>query len=215
MTRYDRRQQGLAICLAMLAGFVDALAFIYLGGFFVSFMSGNSTRLGVGLIEGSASTYLAAGLIPLFVLGAALGSSIGHFAKSRRRFVVLGFVTSCLVLAAGLSSFGLMHYAIVAMVIAMGAENTVFEREGEVSIGLTYMTGSLVKLGQRLAHAFLGGSPLSWLPYLLLWSGLVSGVALGAASYARFGLTSLWIAALAGATLTLVVVRLDRDQQKA
>tara|TARA_R110000868_G_scaffold1276_3_gene9969 strand:+ start:3099 stop:3698 length:600 start_codon:yes stop_codon:yes gene_type:complete len=196
----------------MLAGFVDALAFIYLGGFFVSFMSGNSTRLGVGLVEGSSSAYLAAGLIPLFVLGAASGSAVGHFAKERRRFVVLGFVTLCLLVAAGLSTVGLTHYAIVATVIAMGAENTVFEREGEVSIGLTYMTGSLVKLGQRLAQAVLGGPRLSWLPYFLLWAGLVSGVALGAASYARFGLNSLWIATLAGLALTLVVPLLDRKQ---
>lgn len=215
MTRYDRRQQGLAICLAMLAGFVDALAFIYLGGFFVSFMSGNSTRLGVALVEGSSNAYLTAGLIPLFVLGAALGSAIGHFAKTRRRFVVLAFVTLCLFVAAGLSAAGLMHYAIVAMVIAMGAENTVFEREGEVSIGLTYMTGSLVKLGQRLAQAFLGGPRLSWLPYFLLWAGLVSGVALGAASYTRFGLDSLWIAAVTGFILTLVAVRLERDVRVA
>tara|TARA_R110000868_G_scaffold107362_4_gene293802 strand:- start:31054 stop:31653 length:600 start_codon:yes stop_codon:yes gene_type:complete len=197
----------------MLAGFVDALAFIYLGGFFVSFMSGNSTRLGVALVDGSADAFLAAGLIPLFVLGAASGSVIGHFAKTRRRFTVLGFVTLCLFIAAGLSGVGLMHYAVVAMVIAMGAENTVFEREGEVSIGLTYMTGSLVKLGQKLAQAILGGPRLSWLPYFLLWSGLVSGVALGAASYTRFGLGSLWLAAFAGLLLTLVVTLLDRDQR--
>ena len=211
MTRYDRRQQGLAVSLAMLAGFVDALAFIYLGGFFVSFMSGNSTRLGVGLVDGSASAYLAAGLIPLFVLGAALGSAIGHYAKQRHRVVVLGFVTLCLFVAAGLSAFGWMHYAIIAMVIAMGAENTVFEREGEVSIGLTYMTGSLVKLGQRLSQAFLGGARWSWLPYFLLWGGLVSGVALGAASYAHFGLASLWMAAVASSVLMILAAVSEKD----
>lgn len=211
MTRYDRRQQGLAISLAMLAGFVDALAFIYLGGFFVSFMSGNSTRLGVGLVDGSASAYIAAGLIPLFVLGAASGSAIGHFAKKRRRAVVMGLVTSCLFVAAVLNASGQMHYAIIAMVIAMGAENTVFERDGEVSIGLTYMTGSLVKLGQKLAQAFLGGARLSWLPYFLLWGGLVSGVALGAASYAHIGLGSLWIAASASALLMIFAAVSERD----
>lgn len=33
------------------------------------------------------------------------------------------------------------------MALAMGAENNVFERNGEVSIGVTYMTGSLVGSG--------------------------------------------------------------------
>ena len=49
MTRYDSRRWFLAACLAALAGYVDAIGFLKLGGLFVSFMSGNSTRLAVGL----------------------------------------------------------------------------------------------------------------------------------------------------------------------
>ncbi|WP_164153920.1 DUF1275 family protein, partial [Stenotrophomonas maltophilia] len=48
MQRTESPLVVIAICLAALAGFVDALAFTSLGGFFASFMSGNSTRLGVG-----------------------------------------------------------------------------------------------------------------------------------------------------------------------
>lgn len=55
MTPYDKRAQALAIRLSALAGYVDAIGFIQPGGFFVSFMSGNSTRLGVGPIAGAAS----------------------------------------------------------------------------------------------------------------------------------------------------------------
>ncbi len=55
------------------------------------------------------------------------------------------------------------------MAMAMGAENIVFERNGEVSIGVTYMTGSLVKLGQRMVVALLGTDRLGWVPYLYLW----------------------------------------------
>ena len=51
MTRYDSRRWFLAACLAALAGYVDAIGFLKLGGLFVSFMSGNSTRLAVGLAE--------------------------------------------------------------------------------------------------------------------------------------------------------------------
>jgi uncharacterized membrane protein YoaK (UPF0700 family) len=53
VNRYDRRIRTLAAGLSALAGYVDAIGFIKLGGFFVSFMSGNSTRLGVGLAHGS------------------------------------------------------------------------------------------------------------------------------------------------------------------
>ena len=44
--------QALALSLAVLAGYVDSLGFLQLGGVFVSFMSGNSTRLAVSLAEG-------------------------------------------------------------------------------------------------------------------------------------------------------------------
>jgi uncharacterized membrane protein YoaK (UPF0700 family) len=37
----------------------------------------------------------------------------------------------------------------------MGAENALFERDGEVQIGLTDMTGTLVKFGQRLFSALM------------------------------------------------------------
>ena len=46
MIHFDRRIRLPAAYLSALAGYVDALAFLKLGGFFVSFISGNSTRLG-------------------------------------------------------------------------------------------------------------------------------------------------------------------------
>lgn len=49
MTTHDLRTQALAAALAALAGYVDASGFLSTGGYFVSFMSGNSTRLGIGV----------------------------------------------------------------------------------------------------------------------------------------------------------------------
>ena len=46
MKDYRRRDIALAAGLSGVAGYVDAIGFLKLGGFFVSFMSGNSTRLG-------------------------------------------------------------------------------------------------------------------------------------------------------------------------
>ncbi|MBM0207194.1 DUF1275 family protein, partial [Micromonospora sp. STR1s_5] len=75
------------------------------------------------------------------------------------------------------------------MATAMGTLNNVFERNGEVSIALTYMTGSLVKLGQRLAAACLGRDRFGWLPYLGLWLSFVAGAIAAAAAYPIVGLT--------------------------
>lgn len=195
MTRYDKRVQALAVGLSALAGYVDALGFIHLGGYFVSFMSGNSTRLGVGLVERAHSAAVASGLIGLFVAGVIIGSLVGRHARGHRRFSVLIVVTVALSAAAALNETGAATAAVILMVIAMGAENAVFERDGEVHIGLTYMTGTLVKFGQRLADAASGGPRFAWSPYLFLWLGLVGGAVGGAVTFAHLGLSGLWLAA--------------------
>ncbi len=73
----SRRNVALACALSALAGYVDGIGFLHLGGLFVSFMSGNSTRMGVSLAQGQWWNALEAlGLIALFVTGAAAGSLI-------------------------------------------------------------------------------------------------------------------------------------------
>ena len=195
MTRHSRRIQSLAVGLSALAGYVDASGFIALHGYFVSFMSGNSTRLAVGLADDWSQVSLVAGLIGTFVAGVVAGSLTGHLAGTRRSVVVLALVAVLLGAAAAFGMAGMRRTAIVAMGLAMGAENATFERDGEVQIGLTYMTGMLVKVGQRVAAALLGNAPLAWLPYLLMWCGLVAGAVVGALVYPRLGFASLWIAA--------------------
>src|SRR5437667_12686108 len=81
----------LACALSALAGYVDAIGFLHLGGLFVSFMSGNSTRMGVSLAEGQWWSALESlGLIALFVVGAGAGGFIvlGHGAN-RQPWVLL------------------------------------------------------------------------------------------------------------------------------
>jgi uncharacterized membrane protein YoaK (UPF0700 family) len=184
-----------AISLAALAGYVDATGFIQLGGFFVSFMSGNSTRAAVGLVQHLPDAGIAFTLIGSFVAGVICGSLAGGFAGQRRRGVVLLVVAALLAAAAAFHGFGAVMLAGAAMAFAMGAENAIFEHQGEVRVGLTYMTGALVKFGQRIAGALRGGPPLAWAPHLFLWLGLVGGAIAGAASYPLVGAGALWFAA--------------------
>jgi uncharacterized membrane protein YoaK (UPF0700 family) len=207
MVRYPRTVWMFSACLAALAGFVDALGFMHLGGFFVSFMTGNTTRLAVGASVHLPDTLLAAGLIGLFVVGVILGTLLSR----NRPAVSLSLVAALLVGAGAFHALAYDSVAIVLVVLAMGAENTVFQRDGEVSIGLTYVTGTLVKLGQRVATALCGGSRTDWVPYALLWLGLASGAALGAFAYSRIGLDGLWIAAGVSLVLTLWAFRAELD----
>ena len=214
MTRYDKRVRAFAACLSALAGFVDAVGFVELGGFFVSFMSGNSTRLGVGLAGRAADAALAGWLIAAFVLGVAGGVIVGRRAGARRRLAVLLLVTVLLAAAALAGDAGARMAAAAAMALAMGAENAIFDRGGEVSVGLTYMTGTLVKLGQRLATLLTGGASPAWAPYLVLWAGFVAGAVGGALAYERLGLDSLWGAAAIALLLAAAAAAIGPDQEE-
>lgn len=197
-----RGNVALACALSALAGYIDGIGFIQLGGLFVSFMSGNSTRLGVSFAEGryiEAAT--ASGLIALFVLGAAAGSLIVLGRGSYRQATVLLAEAALLIAAASAAAFDAPHLAIAAIVLAMGLENAVFQIGGGAGLGLTYVTGALVKVGQLLAAGLTGGPRFAWLPNLGLWASLVVGAAFGALAYHRFALAAIWFAA----TLALVL----------
>ncbi len=196
----------LAACLSALAGFVDAVGFMYLGGYFVSFMSGNSTRLSVALISGDMAAFsLLLGIIFLFVMGAMLGSLVRSLCKSPPVATsVLVLLTCLLAVAALCNEMGQGFIAIALIILAMGAENSVFQRGGDLMVGLTYMSGTLVKVGQRLAEALTGGKKTAFVPYVLLWLGLISGGVVGALSFNSFGLHSLWIATFVALLFTLV-----------
>ena len=210
MRDYSRREIGLAACLSGVAGFVDAIGFLKLGGFFVSFMSGNSTRLGVGLGEVALRQVgLAGALIGLFVAGVIAGALVARLAATGRG-PVLALVAALLIAAAAAFSLSMDSLGVVCLVLAMGAENAVFQRDGEVAVGLTYMTGALVKAGQRMAAALTGGDRWAWAPYLLLWGALTLGAGVGAAAYLWAGTAAVWAPAALTAILAVRVNLVER-----
>jgi len=205
VTRYSGNLVALAVALAALAGFVDAIAFSALG-LFASFMSGNSTRFGVALSGGQPGlAAIAAALLLAFVAGVIAAAIVARLAGVRRGVMVLGMVAVLLALSAALSGIAPDRLDLLLAAAAMGATNGVFVADGEVTIGVTYMTGSLVRLGQRLAAALMGeGDRWGWLPYLALWGGFAAGAVMGAGAYLRIGLAGLWVAA--GVAVVLAVV---------
>lgn len=193
----------LACALSALAGYVDGIGFLHLGGLFVSFMSGNSTRMGVSIAGGQFRAAAEAfGLIALFVLGAAAGSLIVLGRSRRAQSLVLLAEGILLVVAGGSHQQGLDNLAVAAIVLAMGLENAVFQIGGGAGLGLTYVTGALVKVGQLLAAALTGGARFGWVPNLLLWAALVAGGVCGALVYRWIGLGAIWFAALGALALS-------------
>jgi uncharacterized membrane protein YoaK (UPF0700 family) len=202
----SRRNVLLACALSALAGYVDAIGFLHLGGLFVSFMSGNSTRMGVSLAEGQwASALESLGLIALFVIGAAAGSLIVLGRGVNRQPWVLLVEASLLGAAALAYAFDQSNVAVAAIVLAMGLENAVFQIHGGGGLGLTYVTGALVKVGQLAAVALTGGARWGWAPNLLFWAALVAGSLCGASAYHWINLAAIWFAAGSALALSAIV----------
>jgi uncharacterized membrane protein YoaK (UPF0700 family) len=189
---------GYAAGLSAIAGFVDGVAYLDLGGYFVSFMSGNTTRASAELLHGSISAVaLALGLVGFFTLGVVASSLAFGRARRYRRSLVLALTAMLLAAGAIAPVFGAAAVTPPLLAMSMGAVNTSYTRNGEVSVGLTYMTGTLVKAGQHFAAALTGGRHSPWLKYFALWAMILLGAVVGAFCYHRLNLGSLWIATVA------------------
>jgi uncharacterized membrane protein YoaK (UPF0700 family) len=205
----DRRTSRFAAALSATAGFVDAVGWLTSGGLFVSFMSGNVTKLGLGLAGHLDNALLGAGLLCSFVGGVVLGSLVGRAAGRRQQRHVLWLVTGMMALAAALLlQRALLVPAVLLLAAAMGAKNTVFAEDGEVKVGLTYMTGALVRVGKRIATALHGGDRLGWVAPLLLFLSMLAGATLGGLAFMVAGPRALWAAVAVMVGLSLYSERL-------
>lgn len=203
--RQGNQPAWLAWALSALAGYVDALGVIQLGGYFASFMSGNSTLTAISLSQGQLGRALQGlAVIGVFVAGVTAGA----WAVLRLGFVhrqrMLAAEAALLLLAALLASIGWNVPAMLLAIFAMGWENEVIRSAGVSGQPLTYMTGTLVKMAREIALALAGEGPAgAWLASLCLWLSFVAGAVIGALSHARLGLLGLWPAAICATLLSL------------
>lgn len=177
----------LSWVLAALAGVLGATAFTHSAGYFVTFMTGNAQRAVLGYFRGEVLLSVSAGtLLGCFVLGVVVAS------MCRRRFwathphgpIVL--TTMSLVCATLIdlidedwAEVNLDFPPIMLVVFGVGALNTSFVKDGEVSVPLSYVTGTLVKMGQGIERHMAGGTAADWLGYFLLFASFVLGAVIG------------------------------------
>ena len=98
--------------------------------------------------------------------------------------------------------------AVLIAAVAMGMLNATFVHDGQVSVPVTYVTGSLVKAGHQVANALLGGPRWDWARPALIWASLACGALLGGSLYSAMGgMPALWPALAALIALTLITWR--------
>lgn len=206
--------------LLLVAGFVDAIAFVYLQANFVSFMSGNTTVLGASSSVGRwADAGMCAGLIALFFLGVTIGSIVNR-SMSRPRERLLWMVFGGLTIGAAIAMWepgvvvdggvgGAGTVGMLVVAVATGMVNAVFEKDPSMPYGLTYVTGTLVTAARQLADVVVSvrRQPVSaavrraWLIPLGMWALLAVGAVIGGLCYRWISLSALWIPA--GAVLSM------------
>jgi len=131
---------GLVACLSVLAGMTDAIGFMATGDF-VSFMSGNTTRMAVAISDGELGLVLRLLLlVATFVVGNALGVVVSRLAGHRALPLLLSI--GALLCASAAWPFEQQLPALVAAIIAMGMLNAAVEEVNGLPIGLTYVTGA-------------------------------------------------------------------------
>jgi uncharacterized membrane protein YoaK (UPF0700 family) len=114
--------------------------------------------------------------------------------------VLLGLIAGMLGAGAGLLAAGYAIPFLALSALAMGLANNVFARDGEVTVGVTYMTGALVRFGQGIA-ARIARQPIpATRGYGLFWSALALGAATGG------GLCLIAPAIAAGAAVGLALL---------
>jgi uncharacterized membrane protein YoaK (UPF0700 family) len=192
------------VLLAWLAGWIDAAGYLRLNGVFLSFMSGNTTQLGVALAKGHGSTvFLITSVVVLFVVGVIAGE---WAAAIGARPLVLGGESVLLWMGAAANWLGPSSSSVVLvpLVLAMGIQNASVRRASGIAISLTYVTGTLVHLGREIFEASRGA--IRWrsiLPYAAMWGGFLAGAVTGAFAWQHWRVMAL---AAPAATVSLLAV---------
>ncbi|ORA19059.1 YoaK family protein [Mycobacterium arosiense] len=183
----NNSESRLSWVLAVLAGILGATAYTHSAGYFVTFMTGNAQRAALGFFRGDVVLSMSAGVLILcFVAGVIIAS------VCRRHFWVahphgptvlttfsLAAATVTDVIDEGWTENLLDFAPIMLVAFGIGALNTSFVEDGEVSVPLSYVTGTLVKMGQGIERHIAGGTAADWMGYFLLFASFMLGATVG------------------------------------
>ncbi len=169
-------------------------------------MSGNTTRLGIDLVQPDAAAGMAALVLSCFVVGAVAGTLLRAAAGTALCLPVLLLAEAgLLAMAAGLHDAA-PGAAAAPLAIAMGLQNLARQGVAGAQTGATFVTGTLVGLGQALAEAAMGHPRFAAAVHACAWAALLAGSAAGAAGVAWLGTrTSLALPVVALLVLAALV----------
>ncbi|MFF0469357.1 YoaK family protein [Micromonospora zamorensis] len=147
-----------------IAGFVDAFAFLRYGAF-VANQSGNAVLLGIGLAGRHAAWPESAASLIAFAAGTGVVSQV-RAARSRWSPSLRGLACAVATLALWAVLNVLLHHGrqggpprialAAAGGFAMGALATLFVRTAGITTHITYQSGTVAKIGERVGRWLAG-----------------------------------------------------------
>jgi len=206
-----------AICLALIAGYLDGYGLLVLRTY-VSFMSGKTTftrlKIGQGHFDAALPSAIA---VASFLSGSFLGNLVTQSRLRHCQRIIFGLITVFLATIAGLDH---RHdpwntpLEIAMLSMAMGMLNPALSKIRAEAVSLTFVTGTLNRIGGHLASA-AGRKPLpdtqgpgdSHLSRARIdasiWSGFLFGASLSGIAISHFHMWALFPACFAMIVLAL------------
>ena len=156
--RKDLSTSGIAVLLAWVAGFVDAVGWVTVFQVYTSHMTGNTAHFGIASAQGKWSEALRFALpLPWFMAGSFFGAFTTAAARRHKvhsSFAIALSVELALVIVFILAgNHGLRNDDLVALLsTAMGIQTVTVTRVAGLRIYTTYLTGSLTKFAEAVVR---------------------------------------------------------------
>ena len=211
----------LSYVLAALAGVLGATAFTHSAGYFVTFMTGNAQRAVLGYFRDDVVLSISAGLlIVAFVSGVVVSSVCRRHLWVAHPHGPTVLTTLSLFAATVVDIFDLgwdqneLDFPPIFLVaFGIGALNTSFVKDGETSVPLSYVTGTLVKMGQGIERHIAGGQLSDWLGYFLLFASFILGATVGGGISLVVNGTGMLVVASAVCAVTTAYTYFHQDRR--
>ncbi|MBW9117968.1 DUF1275 domain-containing protein [Rhizobium cauense] len=204
-----------ALLATALAGFVDAVGYAQLNRLYVSFMSGNSTHLGMVLASGQWGEAVSAGsVIVAFVTGSFMGTLLSDAVDKPLLALISSEMLFCAI-AAGMAAIGFGMCSMTVVAAIMGIQNVMHQSIANTDVGKGFITGALFGLGQAAAHAIRDRANLASASVnACSWLSFVGGVVCGAHSVGSLGVAlSLGVVCFGFLVMIALVFQTAFDKQ--
>lgn len=171
----------IGFMFSFIYGYVNALGFVVMKGMFLTFMSGNSVKLGVDLGKMEiVITYKFFILFVCIVTGVFLGDFILSVIKKNSLIIIIGMELILFLISLILSSMYDTWEMLLPLVIAIGIQNIINMTIGNSLIGKSFITGMICNLGISLSKAVQKkGTWKQPFIYISAWMMFILGASIG------------------------------------